>query len=69
MYNHQQGLAPEIKAGRVHDERADIWSLGKLAYQLLTWQNKDQSPGNIKPENQSAVWHKGVPNAFKQRVL
>ena len=30
-------MAPEIEAGLAHDARADVWSLGQLAYQLLSW--------------------------------
>ena len=29
-------MAPEIEAGEPHDYRADIWSLGQLAIQLLS---------------------------------
>ena len=29
-------MAPEIEAGLAHDASADVWSLGQLAYQLLS---------------------------------
>ena len=28
-------LAPEIKAGKPHDQSADIWALGQIIYKLL----------------------------------
>ena len=33
---NQAPMAPEIEAGLAHDASADVWSLGQLAYQLLS---------------------------------
>ena len=37
-YRKRASMAPEIEAGLPHDASADVWSLGQLAYQLLSHQ-------------------------------
>ena len=41
------GLAPDLRAGKVSDHRADLWSLGALAWHCLT--GRELSSGEIPP--------------------
>ena len=52
-------MAPEIEAGLAHDASADVWSLGQLAYQLMSSEPSSQKPHYLI---------KGEPNAWLPEV-
>ena len=34
-FKFDENLAPEIEAGEPHDQSADVWALGQIAYKLI----------------------------------
>ena len=61
-------MAPEIERGSQHDFRADIWSLGQLAIQLMSEVTNATDFAVAGPDhvNLCRPWKAGVPDDVKQ---
>mmetsp|Transcript_34341 Transcript_34341/g.45212 ORF Transcript_34341/g.45212 Transcript_34341/m.45212 type:complete len:87 (+) Transcript_34341:1141-1401(+) len=59
-------MAPEIEASEPHDHIADIWSLGQLAYQMLS--RPEANALHFLEEGSEARWLSGVPTDVKKLV-
>ena len=66
-YRERARMAPEIEAGLEHDASADVWSLGQLAYQLLTWQTKRKKPSFLV-KDEPVNWQEQVQVDVKDLV-
>ena len=60
-------MAPEIEAGLAHDASADVWSLGQLAYQLLSWLSKGEE-SRLLVKEKPVHWLSCVSNDVKDLV-
>ena len=66
-YRKRASMAPEIEAGLAHDASADVWSLGQLAYQLLSWQPKCKKPSFLV-KDEPGNWQEQVQDDVKDLV-
>ena len=60
-------LAPEIVAGAPHDFSADVWALGQVAYQIMSYP-KDKTKPLTDIYARDAKWLEEVPDEYKQLV-
>ena len=69
MNQNRARMAPEAEAGMLINEKSDIWSLGQLAYQLLSPLPTGQVTERYLVEGQPVYWVEAVSDELKNLII